>query len=304
RRQAEEWIREGKVRVNGKVVTELGTKVDPETDRIAVSGKPIPPERSPVVVLLNKPAGYVTTVRDPHAERTVMDLLKGLDRRVYPVGRLDKDSRGVLLLTDDGELANRLLHPSGTIEKVYRVTATGPLTEESLARLAAGVELEDGLTAPARVWDAERTAGGLRFQIALSEGRKRQVRLMVRAVGGRVNDLLRVSFAGLTAGGLPEGGWRILGSKEVERLKRALKSGGRKAKAPREALSAPAGDAGPRIAASRARRSSPSDRRPSGPPSGRRVERPLGRRRAAEVLRGGEAEPGHPRPRRSRGRKA
>lgn len=297
RRQAEEWIRAGKVRVNGAVVTELGTKVDPETDRVVVAGKPLPAERTPVVVLLNKPAGYVTTVRDPHAERTVIDLLGGLDRRVYPVGRLDKDSRGVLLLTDDGDLANALLHPKSGIEKVYRVTASGRLPEEALARLASGVELEDGPTAPARVWGVEETAGGVRFQIALSEGRKRQVRLMVRAVGGRVHDLMRVSFAGIAAGGLPEGGWRLLSTREVERLKRLATAGPRK---PRPARAAPP----PPVPERRPERRPERSGRPSERASTRTVERPVGRRRASEVLRASEGKaPAPSGGKRSRGRK-
>jgi pseudouridine synthase len=269
RRQAEEWIQKGRVRVNGITVTELGFKVDVEKDRVEVDGRPLPAKRTPIVVLLNKPAGYVTTVRDPHAQRTVMDLLEGLDRRVYPVGRLDKDSRGVLLLTDDGDLAHALLHPGSNVEKVYGVTVSKDLAAEALAELAAGVELEDGRTRPARVWDLEKTASGIRFRIALHEGRKRQVRLMVRAVGGRVSDLVRFSFAGITAGGLPEGGWRLLSQKEIERLRRTLAS-------PRkESVSLPLGE--PRVVRSKARRGFPGR---AAPIAARRPERgPLAERK-------------------------
>lgn len=219
RRAAEEWIRLGRVRVNGAVVTELGAKADPEVDRVEVDGAPLPLESAQIVVLLHKPAGYVATVRDPHAERTVMELLEGLGRRVYPVGRLDRDSRGVLLFTDDGDLAHALLHPSHGVEKIYEVTVRGDLSAEALDRLASGVELEEGTTLPTRISDVQRVAGVTRFRIALREGRKRQVRRMIRAVGTRVADLARVSFAGLTVGGLAEGQWRILRDSEVKKLR-------------------------------------------------------------------------------------
>lgn len=220
RREAEEWIRRGRVRVNGEVIRELGVKADPESDRIEVDGRPLPEEGRRFVVVLNKPSGYVTTVRDPHAERTVMDLLVRVRGRVYPVGRLDRDSRGVLLLTNDGELAHELLHPSREVEKVYEVTAAGDLGEEALRQLSAGVELEDGPTAPARVWGVRPTASGVRFRIALVEGRKRQVRRMVQAVGGHVVELVRVSVGSVTTEGLAEGAWRYLKPEEVEALRR------------------------------------------------------------------------------------
>ncbi len=220
RREAEAWIAAGRVRVNGEVVRELGAKADPEADRIEVDGKPLPEEERRFVVVLNKPVGYVTTVRDPHAEHTVMELLGRVRGRVYPVGRLDRDSRGVLLLTNDGDLAHQLLHPSHEVEKVYEVTAAGDLGEEALGRLAAGVELEDGPTAPARVWGTQQTASGVRFRIALVEGRKRQVRRMVQALGGHVVELVRVSVGPITAEGLAEGAWRYLKPDEVEALRR------------------------------------------------------------------------------------
>jgi pseudouridine synthase len=226
RRRAEEWIRAGRVRVNGVPVMELGAKADPDADLIEVDGTELPAAREPVVVLLHKPAGYVATVRDPHAERTVMELLEGLGRRVYPVGRLDRETRGVLLLTDDGDLANALLHPSRGVEKVYEGTVRGDLAADALNRLALGVELEDGPTLPASISNIQRAPGLTRFRIALREGRKRQVRLMVRAVGARVADLARISFAGLTVGGLAEGQWRILKSPEVAKLKRLASAAG------------------------------------------------------------------------------
>ncbi|MBI5016981.1 MAG: rRNA pseudouridine synthase [Deltaproteobacteria bacterium] len=226
RREAEAWILAGRVRVNGAVVTELGTRVDPAADDVEVDGEALPPEQAPVVVLLHKPAGYVTTVKDPHAERTVMELLVGLERRVYPVGRLDRDTRGVLILTDDGDLAHTLLHPSRGVEKVYDVWVRGELPDEALTRLAEGVELRDGhVTRSARVSGVERGEARVRFQLALKEGHKRQVREMVRAVGGQVANLARISFGGVTVDGLDEGAWRLLTPAEVARLKRSAGGG-------------------------------------------------------------------------------
>ncbi len=233
RREAEGWIRAGRVRVNGAVVTELGVKVDPEVDAVEVDGAPLPEAREPVVVLLNKPPGYDTTVRDPHAERTVMELLEGVDRRVVPIGRLDRDTRGVLLFTDDGELTHQLLHPSQGVEKVYEAWVSGDLGEAAFAALASGVELYDGRTAPARVWEVASGVGEVRLRIALKEGRKRQVRRMVQAVGGRVRDLVRLSFGGVTAEGLAEGQWRLLRPGEVRRLRGAAEGKGPRAPEPR-----------------------------------------------------------------------
>jgi len=226
RRDAETWIRAGRVRVNDRVVTELGVRVDPASDRIEVDGRPIPEEATRFVLLLNKPAGYVTTVKDPHAPRTVMELVKGAPGRVYPVGRLDRETRGALLLTNDGDLAHRLLHPSRGVEKVYLVKAVGRVTDADLKRLARGVELDDGPTAPAKVWGVRRTRRDVQFKIALHEGRKRQVRRMVQFVGGHVIDLVRVAFGPITLGSLDEGSWRRLGTLEVRDLRRGAKRPG------------------------------------------------------------------------------
>ncbi len=220
RRQAEAWIRQGRVRVNGRVVTEMGVRVDPDADRVEVDGRPLPPEAPRVVLVLRKPAGYVTTVRDPHAPRTVMEFVRDAPVRVFPVGRLDRDTRGVLLFTNDGDLAHALLHPSRGVEKVYRVVAKGLPSPEALGRLEQGVVLEDGPTAPARVWGVRPGGGVVRFMLALREGRKREVRRMVEAVGGRVVDLERVAFGPVTARGLREGQWRLLSPPEVEALRR------------------------------------------------------------------------------------
>jgi 23S rRNA pseudouridine2605 synthase len=221
RREAEAWILAGRVRVNGVAVTELGTRADPAVDLIEVDGTPVPLEGERITVLLNKPAGYTATVRDPHAEHTVMELLGDLSARVVPVGRLDRDTTGVLLLTNDGDLHNQLLHPARGVEKVYAVVVRGLLGPAELGQLVRGVDLEDGVTAPAKLDGVRRESGRTVFRLTLREGRKRQVRRMVQAVGGRVESLRRVSFAGLAADGLGEGKWRVLGAGEVAALRRA-----------------------------------------------------------------------------------
>lgn len=221
RRASEELISSGKVKVNGVVVTELGTKVDEENDRIEVEGTEIAAGgQEPIVIALNKPKGYVTTVSDPHAEHTVMELVEIPGRRVYPVGRLDKDTRGLLLFTDDGDLAHKLTHPSHGIEKTYRVNAWGEIGPEEMKQLASGVEIEEGKTAPAKIENVRIEGKKIRFTITIREGKKRQIRKMVIAVGGRVSELTRTFFAGIPLGDIPEGAWRILTRREVTVLKR------------------------------------------------------------------------------------
>ncbi len=220
RRTAEEWIRQGRVRVDGAVVTELGVRVDPEAQTIEVDGRPLPPPPERIVVVLRKPPGYVTTRSDPHAAATVMDLVADLGASVVPVGRLDRDSRGVLLLTNDGGLVHRLLHPRSGVEKVYRVEARGRFDPRALVR---GVRLDDGPARADRVWDVERGGGTLRFRLALHGGRKRQIRRMVAALGGRVVDLEREAFGPIRADDLPEGRWRRLTADELAALDRAAR---------------------------------------------------------------------------------
>lgn len=223
RRGAEQMIADGRVCVNGVAVTTQGVKVDPDEDLIEVDGKPIAEPKRPIVIALNKPAGFVSTVSDPHADKTVMDLVKVEGRRLYPVGRLDKDTRGLLLLTDDGELANRLLHPSYEVEKVYIVKAWGELDQKSIQQLASGVRLEEGMTAPARIEDVRIEGKDVRFRIIITEGRKRQVRRMVREVGGHVNSLRRIKFAGIELGEVEEGKWRQLTRAELKELRGRLR---------------------------------------------------------------------------------
>ncbi|WP_018131949.1 pseudouridine synthase [Effusibacillus pohliae] len=216
RRKCEELIVAGKVTVNGQVVRELGMKVDPERDRIAVDGKLIEQERK-VYVLLNKPTGVVTTASDPRGRRTVLDIVQ-IKERVFPVGRLDMNTSGLLLLTNDGELANGLMHPRHEVEKRYRAEVKGEISEHALSRLEKGVLLEDGLTAPAKVKLIRRTPERSLFDITIHEGRNRQVRRMCEAVGHPVIKLQRVQLAFLTLGVLRPGSWRMLTQREVDRL--------------------------------------------------------------------------------------
>jgi 23S rRNA pseudouridine2605 synthase len=211
RRGAEALIRAGRVTVNGEVAG-LATFVEGK-DRVELDGAEVGPEPL-TYVLLHKPAGVVTTARDPHGRPTVVGLV-GHERRVVPVGRLDANTTGVLLLTNDGPLAHRLLHPRYEVDKVYEVEVEGEPSDEALEALRRGVELDDGPTAPA---EAQRRAPSL-LELTLHEGRKHQVKRMLAAVGHPVTRLHRSSYAGLTADGLRPGEWRELRPEEVERLR-------------------------------------------------------------------------------------
>jgi pseudouridine synthase len=211
RRKADELIKAGRVRVNG-TPGELNTFVEAR-DRVEVDGRPVAKQRL-AYLLLHKPAGVVTTARDPGGRPTVVDLVPG-EPRVVPVGRLDADTTGALLLTNDGDLAHRLAHPRYEVAKVYVADVEGEPSDDALRALADGVELDDGCTAPARA----RRLGPSRVQLTLHEGRKHQVKRMCEAVGHPVRRLHRRAYAGLTLGGLRPGAWRELTREEVERLR-------------------------------------------------------------------------------------
>lgn len=217
RRKAEEYIRDGKVRVNGLIVTELGVKVSPD-DRVEVDGKPVKPENNKVYILLHKPRGYVTTVSDPEGRKTVLELVQGINERVYPVGRLDYDTSGLLLLTNDGDFANLLMHPRHEILKVYIATVKGKPTDEAIERLKTGVRIDDYVTAPAFVKVLNYYENKTKLEITVHEGRNRQIRKMCEKIGHPVIRLKRIAYGNLELGGLKPGEWRFLTDKEVKQL--------------------------------------------------------------------------------------
>lgn len=220
RREADEHIRNGLVSVNGKVVTSLGVKVKWDDD-VRFKNRKLSAEKK-VYILMNKPKDYVTTVEDPHADRTVMDIIgDAVSERVYPVGRLDRSTTGVLLLTNDGDLAGKLTHPRYKRKKIYHVFLDKAVTKNDLVKLTEGIELEDGTEAADAVSYADiddRTQVG----IELHSGKNRIVRRMFEALGYKVKKLDRVYFAGLTKKNLPRGKWRFLSEKEIGMLKRGI----------------------------------------------------------------------------------
>lgn len=222
RRACEELIRQGRVTVNGETAS-LGRSVEPEQDRVELDGKPVQKEQRRTVILLYKPRGVVSTSSDPEGRRTVQDYFREIPGRLYNVGRLDLNSEGLLLMTNDGALANRLTHPRYGVEKTYYAVCDGRLTASEAARLTNGVELEDGMTAPARV-DAVRTTqrGDTSFLITIHEGRNRQIRRMLEAVGHRTLRLKRERFGPLSLGTLAPGEWRKLSDEEIKKLENAL----------------------------------------------------------------------------------
>jgi len=219
RRRAEEMILEGKVKVNGKVVKELGVKVSP-TDQVEVEGIPVEKEQ-PVYFLLYKPRGVISSVKDEKGRKAVTDYFPEIKQRIYPVGRLDYDTSGVLLLTNDGELANLLMHPRSEIEKVYIAKIKGIPTREQLKSLEKGIKLEDGKTAPARVKmiSSDKKKGSSIVELSIHEGKNRQVRRMFEAIGHSVLKLRREQYAFLTLQGLTSGDSRELTHHEVKQLR-------------------------------------------------------------------------------------
>jgi 23S rRNA pseudouridine2605 synthase len=221
RRKCDALIQSGAVSVNGSVVTELGTQVEPERDRVMVRGRPLPPRAPLRYFALNKPVGVITTLEDPEGRRTIRDLLPP-GPRLFPIGRLDADTSGLLVLTNDGELAHRLMHPRYGVEKVYRVRVDRVPDPGALARLRGGVEFEPGVwSSPARVRLLESARGGGIIEIAIHEGRYRQVRKMCEAVGLGVRALHRSAYGSLRLGHLERGMWRELSDQEVARLRAA-----------------------------------------------------------------------------------
>jgi 23S rRNA pseudouridine2605 synthase len=219
RRSADVLIRSGRVAVNGEPVQKLGTVVDEKKDNISLDGKNITLQPNPVYILLNKPKGYLSTVKDGFRRPTVMHLV-GKDKNVYPVGRLDSETEGVLLLTNDGELTYRLTHPRFQIEKTYLVSVSGKMDEKIIGEFQRGVKLEKGAFARGKARIVEKGEKATIFELKLKEGKKREVRRMCRAFGLRVTSLRRTHFAHLTTHGLKTGQWRYLTDTEISSLKR------------------------------------------------------------------------------------
>lgn len=215
RRKAELMILAGAVKVNGQVITELGAKFDLSADKIMLAGHQIAAPAPKTYFLLNKPKGYISTAKDERGRKTVLDLLPRATGRIYPLGRLDADTEGLLILTNDGALMHALLHPSTEVWKTYSVRVTPAITNRHLQELSEGVELEDGVTAPATVCLVYKNKDNARLELTIHEGRNRQVRRMLAALGYEVKSLKRIEFAGLKLTGLKRGEWRQLTADEV-----------------------------------------------------------------------------------------
>ncbi len=242
RRAAEQFILDGRVKVNGKAITELGTKADPDRDHIKVDGKLINPRQPKTYVMLNKPVGYVTTMSDPEGRPVVSDLLRGVKVRVYPVGRLDYDTEGLLLLTNDGDFAHLVTHPRHELPKTYLVKIKGVLEDRDVEALERGVFLKDGRTAPARVRRLRKEEANSWIEITIHEGRKRQVRRMIDHTGRSVIKLKRTKVGSLEMGDLALGAYRHLTADEVKALREAAQ--GEERFLPGGTVSVPSGPGG------------------------------------------------------------
>ena len=224
RRKSEELIAAGKVKVNGHIAS-IGDKVDPKRDKVTVRGKTVVAVREKVYIMLHKPRGFVTTMNDELDRKSVADLVKDVGVKVFPVGRLDRNSEGLLIMTNDGELANILTHPSSHVNKTYRVTVGGEVDDEMILKLSSGIELDGRKTLPCDVFVTERKPDRTVLCFIIHEGRNRQIRRMCEAVGLDVLRLKRTEIAGVKLGMLPQGSWRDLNERELTRLMNITKSG-------------------------------------------------------------------------------
>lgn len=224
RRKSEELMRQGRVRVNGAVVTEMGARIDPRRDRVEVDGREVEIS-APRWILFHKPPGCLTTRSDPHGRTTVYDLLPADTGPLRYVGRLDRGTEGLLLLTNEGDVIHGLTHPSNRVDREYRALVRGRLSETKLERLRKGVKLSDGLARPRRVRVLRESADESLLELVLREGRKREVRRLMKAVGHPVRRLKRVRFGPVDLGELPRGGWRDLEPDEVRALREAAGRG-------------------------------------------------------------------------------
>ncbi|MBQ5798750.1 MAG: rRNA pseudouridine synthase [Clostridia bacterium] len=227
RRKAEELIAEGRVRVNGRIA-QIGDKVDPVRDKIVVSGKRVIAVKEKVYIMLHKPRGFVTTMNDEQDRKCVASLVEDVGTRVFPVGRLDRNSEGLLIMTNDGNFANKLTHPSSHVNKTYRVTVNGAVDDEMVNRLATGIMLDGKMTLPCDVFVIDRKADRTVMIFTIHEGRNRQIRRMCEAVGLSVIRLKRTEIAGVKLGMLPQGKWRPLNEREMRHLTGISSSKGEK----------------------------------------------------------------------------
>lgn len=219
RRKSEELIEQGRVKVNGRVAM-IGDKVDPIRDKVTVRGKTIIASKEKVYIMLHKPRGFITTMSDEHDRKCVAELVKDIPEKVFPVGRLDRNSEGLLIMTNDGEFSNKLTHPSSHVNKTYRVTVSGKVSEEQIIKLSTGIDIDDDgrLTLPCDVFVIERKEDRTVLNFIIHEGRNRQIRKMCDKVGLEVLRLKRTEIAGVKLGMLGQGKWRHLNEKEMKRL--------------------------------------------------------------------------------------
>jgi len=220
RRKSEEIIYAGRVKVNGRLVTEPGLKIDKERDVIEVDGNIIKSPEKKIYILLNKPSGYITSVKDQFGRPTVLDLLKEISTRVFPIGRLDYDTEGLLILTNDGELTYKITHPRHSIDKTYRALVRGEVNGDDIKIFERGMAIEDYVTAPAKMEIVRYSKGNSVIDITIHEGRNRQVRKMCSAIGHDVIRLRRIKIGDIGLGGLKTGEWRYLKDSEIRYLKK------------------------------------------------------------------------------------
>ncbi len=218
RRRAEQLISDGEVSVDGVTITEMGFKLDPARQQVRFRGRPVLPKTAHTYILLNKPKGYVTTMSDPQGRPVVTSLLKDVDTRLFPVGRLDIDTEGALLLTDDGELAHKILHPSHESTKTYEVVARGFISKSNIRKLEQGIEIDGRKTWPAAISNISRQGSACRLEITIHEGRKRQVRKMFAAIGHPVINLKRIAYGKLLLGSLKSGAYRVLTPGDMKKV--------------------------------------------------------------------------------------
>lgn len=220
RRSCESHVRDGKITVNGKVITNLATTIDPDKDTVEYNGKKLTLPKNDIYIMLNKPTGYIVTADDPYDRQTVFELLPEFKEHVFAIGRLDKNSEGLLLLTSDGAFAQRITHPKSKLGKTYLVKAKGNIPFYKIKQLRSGVELDDGTTLPAKVYmkSYNKSQDLTKLRIVIYEGRNQQIRRMLKAVDSSVVELKRVQIDSISLGKLPKGQWRFLKDKEIQSI--------------------------------------------------------------------------------------